>query len=130
MAHAQKPDFVFRAKRTRPFKWARGRQFSRLLAAEMCASAVVMLDTPCSEVVWSGTGYQLHSSVSPSLPLLCITVWHHISTGIYRFSNQLICIQYWYKKQAWIYISLGKMQYIQKGTHCPGITVTTDYHAS
>jgi hypothetical protein len=28
----------------------RGRQFSRLLAAEVCASAVVMLDTPCSEV--------------------------------------------------------------------------------
>ena len=26
-------------------------QFIRLLAAEVCASAVVMLDTPCSEVV-------------------------------------------------------------------------------
>ena len=30
----------------------RRRQFSRLLAAKVCASAVVMLDTPCSEVVW------------------------------------------------------------------------------
>jgi len=30
----------------------RGRQFSRLMAAGVCASAVVMLDTPCSEVVW------------------------------------------------------------------------------
>jgi len=29
-----------------------GRQFSRLLAAEVWASAVVTLDTPCSEVVW------------------------------------------------------------------------------
>ena len=29
----------------------RGRQFSRLLAAEVCASAVVMPDTPCCEVV-------------------------------------------------------------------------------
>ena len=29
-----------------------GRQLSRLLAAEVCASAVVMMDTPCSEVVW------------------------------------------------------------------------------
>jgi len=29
-----------------------GRQFSRLLAAEVCASVIVMLDTPCSEVVW------------------------------------------------------------------------------
>ena len=53
MAHAQKPDFVFRAKRTSPFKSpVVGRQFSRLLAAEVCASPVVMLDTPCSEVVW------------------------------------------------------------------------------
>ena len=52
MAHTQKPDFVFLAKRTSLFKSARRHQFSRLLAAEMCASAVVMLDTPYSEVVW------------------------------------------------------------------------------
>ena len=39
------------AKRTSPFKSAEGRKFSRLLAAKVCASAVVMLDTPCSEVV-------------------------------------------------------------------------------
>jgi len=52
VAHAQKPDFVFRRNGTSPFKSAGGRQFSRLLAAEVCASAVVMLDTPCSEVVW------------------------------------------------------------------------------
>ena len=32
--------------------YAQGFHFSRLLAAEVCASAVVMLDTPCSEVVW------------------------------------------------------------------------------
>jgi len=37
--------------RTSPFNW-RGRQFSRLLAAEVCAPAVVLLATPCSEVVW------------------------------------------------------------------------------
>jgi hypothetical protein len=49
MAHAQKPDFVFpRNGRVHLNLW--GRQFSRLLAAEVCASAVVMLDTPCSEV--------------------------------------------------------------------------------
>jgi len=44
--------FRLSAQRTRPFKSAGGRQFSRLLAADVCASAVVMLDTPCSEVVW------------------------------------------------------------------------------
>jgi hypothetical protein len=51
MAHVQKPDFVFRRK-GRVHSNQRGRQFSRLLAAEVCASAVVMLDTTCSEVVW------------------------------------------------------------------------------
>jgi len=43
--------FRLYAKRTSPFKSAGGRQFSRLLAAEVCGSAVVMLDTPSSEVV-------------------------------------------------------------------------------
>jgi len=51
MAHAQKPDFVFR-RNGRVHLNRRGHQFSRLLATEVCASAVVMLDTPCSEVVW------------------------------------------------------------------------------
>jgi len=50
MAHAQKSDFVFLRNGRGPFKSA-GTQFSRLLAAEVCASAVVMLDTPCSEIV-------------------------------------------------------------------------------
>jgi len=44
--------FRLSAKRTSPFQSAGRRQFSRLLAAEVCASVVVMLDTPCSEVVW------------------------------------------------------------------------------
>ena len=30
-----------------------------------------------------GTGYPLHSPVSPSLPVPCVTVCHHISTGLY-----------------------------------------------
>ena len=51
MAHGQKPDFVFR-RNGRVHLNRLGRQFSWLLAAEVCASAVVMLHTPCSEVVW------------------------------------------------------------------------------
>ena len=65
----------------------RGRQFSWLLAVEVCTSAVVMvvmLDTSCSEVECKITGYPLHSHVSPSLPLPCVTVCHHISTGVYQ----------------------------------------------
>jgi hypothetical protein len=30
-----------------------------------------------------GAGYPLHSPVSPSVPLLCVTVCHHVSTGLY-----------------------------------------------
>ena len=51
MAHEQKPDLVFR-RNGRVHLNRLGRQFSRLLAAEVCTSAVVMLDTPCPEVVW------------------------------------------------------------------------------
>ena len=168
IAHAQKPDFVIRAKRTRPFKSARwaGRQFSRLLEAEVCAisgsnagyivfrgsvkstgytlhSPVFPLQLPSRASPWSitfqlesnagyivfrgsvkstgypllspvfslqfpfraspcaitfqlesnagynmfrgsvkSTGYRLHSPVSPSCPLQCVTVCHHISTGV------------------------------------------------
>jgi len=51
MAHAQKTDFVFRPNgRVHLNQWKC--QMNRLLAAEVCASAVLMLDTPRSEVVW------------------------------------------------------------------------------
>ena len=60
MAHAQKPDFVFRLN-GRVHLNRRGSQFSRLLAAEVCASALVMLDTPRSEVVWE---YWLHTPLA------------------------------------------------------------------
>ena len=50
MSHAQKPYCVFR-RNGRVHLNRRGRQFI-LLAAEVCLSAVVMLDTPCFEVVW------------------------------------------------------------------------------
>jgi len=78
MAHAQQPDFVFR-RNGRVHLNRRGRQFSRLLAAEVCASELVMLDTARSEV----TGYPLHSQVSPSLPLPCVTVCHQVSNALY-----------------------------------------------
>jgi len=84
MGHAQKTRFRLSAKRTSPFQSAGGRQFSRLMAAEVCVSAVVMLDTPCSEVVWrvlathSIRQFPLHF---PSPPL--VTMCHHVSTGLY-----------------------------------------------
>jgi len=50
MAHAQKPNFVFR-RNGRVHLNLSGRQFSRLLTAEVCASAVVMLDTPAAGLI-------------------------------------------------------------------------------
>jgi len=61
--------FLLSAKRKSPFKIGGGRQFSRLLAAEVCPSEVVMLDTPCSEVVWRVLDTHSIRQVSPSLPL-------------------------------------------------------------
>jgi hypothetical protein len=51
MAHTQKSNFFFR-RDGRVHLNLRGLQFSGLLAGEVRATAVVMLDTPCSEVVW------------------------------------------------------------------------------
>jgi hypothetical protein len=51
MANSQKQRFVFQRDGWVHLNW-RGRRFSRLLEAEVCSSAVVMLDTACSEVVW------------------------------------------------------------------------------
>jgi len=38
-----------------------------------------------------GTGYTLHSPVSPSPPLPCVTVCYHISTGPYHSVQNLLC---------------------------------------
>ena len=82
MAHAQKTDFVFRRNGWVHLK-RQGRQFIWLLAAEVCASAVVILDTPCSELVWRVLATHSIRQFPPSIPLPCVTVWHHVSTGLY-----------------------------------------------
>jgi len=40
-----------------------------------------------------GTGYPLHSPVSPSLPLPCVTVCHHVSTGLYLVPGAMLSWQ-------------------------------------
>jgi hypothetical protein len=39
----------------------------------------------------TSTVYPLHSPVSPSLPLPCVTVCHHISTGLFNYQNHILC---------------------------------------
>jgi hypothetical protein len=85
MAHAQKPDFVFPAKRTSPFKSAGASVQSTIGSQGVHISSS---NAGYTTLQGSGrcTGYALHSPVSPSLPLPCVTACHHISTGLYSIS--------------------------------------------
>jgi len=42
----------------------------------------------------NSTGYPIHSPVSHSLPLPCVTVCHHISTGLYHSIQNLYFFTY------------------------------------
>jgi len=68
MAHAQKPNFIFR-RNGRVHLNRRGRQFSRLLAAEVGALAFIVGSNNAGYTMFrgsvKGTGYPLHSPVSP-----------------------------------------------------------------
>jgi len=81
MAHAQKLDLAFQ-RHGRVHLYRRGCQFSRLLGAEVCASAVVMLDRPCP-IQCTTAGYPLHSPFSSSLLHPCVSVCHHIPFLLY-----------------------------------------------
>ena len=83
MARAQKPGYVFR-RNGRALLNRRGRQSSRLTGSR--GMRISGSNAGCTMFRGSvkGTGYPLHSSVFPSLPLPCVTVCHHISSGVYR----------------------------------------------
>ena len=69
----------------------RERQFGRLPAAEVCASAFMVGSNAGYAMLRGsvkGTGYTLHLPVSPSLPLPRVTICHHISTGVYNQEYQ------------------------------------------
>jgi hypothetical protein len=87
MGHVKKPDFFFRRNGrvhlNRPGVVG-GRQFSRLLAVEVCAISGSNAGYTMFRGSVKSAGYPLHSPVSPSLPLQCLTVYHHISTGVYQ----------------------------------------------
>ena len=89
MAHAQKPDFIFRLN-GRVHLNRRGRQFIRLLAAEVCASAVVILDTPHCEVVWE---YWLPTPFA-SFPFTFPPMRHHVPPHSERSIPEVINLFY------------------------------------
>jgi len=91
MVDEQKPDFVFR-RNGRVHLNLRGRQFSRLLAAEVCGISGSNAGYIMFRGSVKGTGYPLHSQVSPSLALPCVTVSHHISTGVHTYTFAYVMV--------------------------------------
>ena len=82
MAHAQKPDFVFRLNGPSPFKSAGGASVHSTTGSR----GVRIIGSNAGYTMFrgsvKGTGYPPHSPVYPSLPLPCVTVCHHISAGL------------------------------------------------
>jgi len=74
--------FRFSAKRTSAFKSAVASVQSTTGSRGVRISGIDAGYTKFRRSVKS-TGYPLHPLVSPSLPLPCVTVCHHISTGLY-----------------------------------------------
>jgi len=73
--------FLLSAKRTSPFKSAGASVQSTTGSRGVRISGSNAAYTMFRGSVKS-TGYPLHSPVSSSLPLPCVTVCHHISTGL------------------------------------------------
>jgi len=80
MAHAQKTRFRLSAKLTSPLKSAgasvRSTTGSRVVRISGSNAGYTMFRGSVKS-----TGYPLHS---PSFPLPCVTVCHHISTAVYK----------------------------------------------
>jgi hypothetical protein len=112
MAHAQKPNFVFR-RNERVHLNRRGRQFSRLLAVEVCPSAFIV-GSNADYCMFRGseksTDYLLHSPVSLSLHLPVVTVYHHISTGVYWKIRGKVCPTNSYTTQHWKYVNINYLR--------------------
>jgi len=79
-------EFRLSAKRTSPFKSAWASVQSTTDSRDVRISGSNAWYTMFRGSVKS-TGYPLHSPVSPSLPLTCVTVCHHISTRQYYGHN-------------------------------------------
>ena len=87
MAHAQKTDFVFR-QNGRVHLNRRGASVQSTTGSRGVRNSGSNAGYIMFRGSVKGTGYLLHSPVSPSLPLSCVTACHHISTGVYVFCYQ------------------------------------------
>ena len=81
--------FRLSAKRTSPFKLAGASVQSATGSRGVCISGSNARYNMFRGSMKS-TGYPLHSPVSPPLSLPCVTVCHHISTGLYQATTWLL----------------------------------------
>jgi len=117
MTHVQKPDFVFRRN---------GRvHFNRQGASVHSTTGsrgVRIISSNDGYTMFRGsvkdTGYPPRSPVSPSLPLPCVTVCHHISSWLYHLMYGLTSINFTFPPTQCMYILLMTC------------TIITDFHYS
>jgi len=83
-----KTRFRLSAKRTSPFKSA-GASVQSTTGSQGVRISGSNAEYTMFRGSVKGTDYPLHSPVSPSLPLLCVTVCHHISTEVYKPDRDL-----------------------------------------
>ena len=83
MSHAQNPDFVFRRKG----RVHLNRGWGSSVQSTSGSRGVLISGSNVGYTMFRGsvksTGYSLHSPFFPSLVLPCVSVCHHVSTGLY-----------------------------------------------
>jgi len=100
MTHAQKPVFVFR-RNGRVHLNRRGTSVQSTTGSRSVLINGSNVGYTMFRGSVKGTGYPLHLPLSPSLPLPCVIVRHHISNGVYNsepFVANVNAIWYWWQK--------------------------------
>ena len=77
------------AKGTSPFKSA-GASFQSTIGSRVVRISVSNAGYTMLRGSVKGTGYPIHLPVSPSLPLPCVTVCHHVSSGVYHSKSDAL----------------------------------------
>ena len=102
--------FRLSAKRTSPFKSA-GASFQSTTGSRGVRISGSNAGYTMFRGSVKGTGYPLHSPVSPSLPLPCVTVWHHVSTGLYHVVHFVSDVWIVRTRTVWMKYSYNESQW-------------------
>jgi hypothetical protein len=92
MAQAQKPYFVFR-QNGRVHLNRRGASVHSTTGSRSVRISGSNAGYPMFRGSVKSTGYPLHSSVSPSFPLPCVTVCHQVSNALYHSNSCILVVE-------------------------------------